>query len=604
MKKFKLKKLRILAFLSAIMMAYTLSTSIHTAFAEDEPSMEKDYSDMIIPSGGISDELYDVMENSTTQDLIPVDIWITSCNIDEIENQVKTTIGYNKTDITAPYDRANLDTPIKNEYTADQVDLYIATERQMYSDCQLEQTNAFIQECLNIKNLQVAYNSDDIFISQYAPLIRVELTKDEIIQIAEKNNVEEICYSPDVEIEDETDVSIPLIHGDYTRDSLALTGSGVKIGQIEPGEPDRSQSFFTSSNIFYNTSKSRNYMDHANNVAAIMVANNYNGYQGIVPDAKLYSAYSSSTSDWYEQVEWLINQNVNVINMSAGTNSGGTYGTRDKWVDHIAINHSVHFVKSAGNNQGAITNPGMAYNAITVGGIDDNNTLNQSDDSIYSSSSYVEAAGYTNKPDLCAPAQNIDTADSFGHSGTSFAAPHVTAVVAQLCQEKPALKIMQSTVKSIITAGISHSTLSFESSSNQFDEMGAGCVDASEAFYVAHNIRYVHSTFGANSGNNITHTYTLNVNPNDGVVRVSLNWLKYSDISGTHSSSAPTLGTLADLDLKIYDKNDNFVKASASTYNNTEILKFTPNVSLAPYKIKVTQFSDSDRAVLYSVAWY
>jgi hypothetical protein len=592
------------------MMIYTLSTSIPTAFAEDDPFMEKDYSDIVIPTGGITDELYDVMEQSNEQDLIPVDIWITPIDIDEIENQVKNTIGFNKADITAPYDRANFDIPIENEYTADQVDLYIETERQMYSDCQLEQTEAFIQECLDIKNLQTAYNSEDIFISHYAPLVRVELTKDEIIQIAENSKVEEIYYSPDVEMEDETDISIPLIHGNYTRDTLGLTGSGIKIGQIEVEEVDPSKSYLTSSNIFFDTSKQRNPGHHPSFVASIMVAKSSSTYPGIVPDAQLYSAYytAGSSNDWRTNVEWLLNQGVNVINMSAYLNTelAGMYGTQEQWVDHIAINHSVHFIKSSGNDSSYVTSPGMAYNIITVGGIDDNNTATQSDDIIYSASNYNEMSGLTNKPDICAPAVNIKTADPEPpSSGTSLSAPHVTAVVAQLCQHTPALKVMQSTVKSIITAGISHSVLSFDSSSGtDFDTMGAGCVDAQASHYIANIGRYVGTTFAANTSNGTTHNYSFYAFPTDTKIRVSLTWLKYSTLSGTHSSATPTLGTLADLDLRVYDKNGNLVKSAISSQNNTEIVEFTPNTALNPYRIEVEQYSNSDRTVYYAVSWY
>lgn len=43
---------------------------------------------------------------------------------------------------------------------------------------------------------------------------------------------------------------------------------------------------------------------------------------------------------------------------------------------------------------------------------------------------------------------------------------------------------------------------------------------------------------------------------------------------------------------------------STSAGNNTEIVKFTPDVSLSPYTIEVKQFSNSDRTVYYTVSWY
>ena len=600
---------RLSAFMSAIVICAVSTVSPHIVNAEGTNYNLKDYTNIVIPSGGISDELTMVMDSSRSDDLIPVDIWITPCDNEEIEEEVKEQIGYNKADIIAPYNRNGFDIKIKNEFSSEQVDLYIETERKLYTEHQEEASLEFISSCTDIKNLQNAYNSGNIFVSQYAPLIRASLTKEEITDISTVDMVEEIYYSPDVELIDETDISIPLIRGNYTRDTIGLTGSGIRIGQIESQEPNSSNSYFTSSNIFYDTSKSRNYSTtgHANRVAAIMVAKSYGGYKGIVPDALLYSAYytSGSSTDWRASVEWLLSQNVNVINMSNGlSESAGTYGTQEKWVDHIAINHSVHFVKSAGNDSTYVTSPGMAYNVITVGGIDDNNTTDKSDDSFCTFSNYSENSGLTNKPDLSAPANSIATAAGTS-SGTSFAAPHVTAVVAQLCQSSPSLKVMQDSVKSIITAGISHNLLSYDySSGTDYDKMGAGCVDAQGSYYIANNARYISSNFAANTSAGTTRNYSFSVSSSDTVIRVSLSWLKYSTLSGTHTSSTPTLGTLADLDLKVYDKNGNFVKSATSAKNNTEIVKFTPNVSLSPYKIEVKQYSSSDKTVYYTVSWY
>lgn len=598
---------RFCALMSAIVICVVSSASSPCVNAEGNIFEPKDYADIIIPSGGISDELTMVIDSSRDDDLIPVDIWITPCDSEAIEEEVKETIGYNKSDIIAPYDRNGFDITINNEFNSEQVDLYIETERKLYTEHQEEVSGAFISSCVAIKDLQDAYENGNIFISQYAPLIRVSLTKQEIIDISKVDIVEEICYSPDVKMEDETDISIPLIRGNYTRDTIGLTGSGIRIGQIELEEPDRSNAYFTSSNIFYDTSKSRNYgtTGHANRMAAIMVAKSYGGYRGIVPDAQLYSAYYNGSSDWRSSVEWLLSQGVNVINMSAKLGeTSGVYGTQEKWVDHIAINHSVHFVKSSGNDASYVTSPGMAYNVITVGGADDKGSVSQSGDTIYSNSSYMENSGLTNKPDLIAPAVSITSAAGTG-TGTSPAAAHVTAVVAQLCQRVPALKVMQDSVKSIITAGISHSVLSYDSSSGTaFNEMGAGCVDAQGSYYIANNARYISSNFAANTSAGTTRNYSFNVSSSDTVIRVSLSWLKYSTLSGTHASATPTLGTLADLDLRVYDKNGNLVKAATTTKNNTEIVKFTPNVSLSPYKIEVKQYSSSDRTVYYTVSWY
>ncbi|GHU55565.1 hypothetical protein FACS1894132_11840 [Clostridia bacterium] len=552
------------------------------------------------------------MDNSGAEDLIPVDIWTTPIEIEDVEQEVKAQIGYNKADITAPYDREDFDVEIVGEYSAEQVDAYIAAERTIYVERQLNATEQFLNSCANITNLQTARNTENIFISKFAPLVRVELTKQEIEIISNNEFVEVLYYSPPVEMIAESDISFPLTNANYARDTMGLNGNGIKIGMIEPSEPDRTNPYFTLANIYYDTSKSRNHDTHADNVAAIIVAKSYGGFKGIVPNAKLYSAYYDGVADWRVSVEWLISQNVNVINMSAGGTETPSYSSREQWTDHIAINHNVHFVKSAGNNSGGggtgtgyITSPGMAYNIITVGNINDHNTPSQTDDDLYSESSYVHSSTLPNKPDLVAPGRNIVTAAG-NSTGTSFATPHVTGIVAQLCQKTPALKILQHTVKSILTAGISHQYLSFNTNSTgtNFGKMGAGCVDAKGAYNVTHNDFFVSSSFSAASANGSALNYTISTFSGRPTRRVSLSWLKYSSLPA-YAGTATIVHTSADLDLQVFDKYNNPVAAAVSVYNNTEIVEFTHSASLTPYRIEIKLYSKPDSGgVSFAVSWY
>lgn len=281
------------------------------------------------------------------------------------------------------------------------------------------------------------------------------------------------------------------------------------------------------------------------------------------------------------------------------------YGSQEQWADHIAINHSVHFVKSAGNSgtgDQLITSPGMAYNVITVGAIDDGNTLNQGNDIIANYSSFQENSG-TNKPDLVAPGSNIRTAAG-QDSGTSFAAPHVTATIAQLLQQSPALKTLQDGMKAILTASISHSNLAYATGDGtNFNTYGAGVVDSRSSSWTISSNRYVTSSFAANSLNGSEKTYYFNVSSSDTRIRVSLSWLKFNSITGAHTGNVTTNGSLADLDLYVYDSNGNIVESALSSTNNVEIVQFTPSVT-GQYMIKVRQYSNSDQKVYFGLAWW
>ncbi len=582
--------------LSAIMLAIIMMVSVCSPVNATEITSQR--ADSVIDA-----ELRDVLATSDNDAQIPVDIWLyDTVATAELERDVASKVGASK------YELINDE---KESLSAEKVDEYIATERAMYAEKNNQQYEEILKDYSSVKTLTENRSGKRLFFSQYAPLISAELTPAEIKLFAQDDRVQAIFYSPDVELVPESNNSVSVIRADYTRDTLGYSGSGIKIGLVEADAlPNRNLNYFTSANIIYDPNVTVTYGSHANMVAAIMVAKatTVNGvtYEGIVPDAKLYATYyrSGDTADWRVRVEWLLSQGVNVINMSAGFSgvTTGIYGTHERWLDHVAHNHSVHFVKSAGNNSGKITSPGMAYNIITVGSIDDKNTLTYSDDVRASSSSFEENDGLANKPDIMAPGANITTAAGT-NSGTSFAAPHVTAVVAQLCQRRPALKLLQDGMKAILTASISHSKHAYTTDDSAYDQFGAGVVDARSAFYTAGNYRFTTSNFAANSGMGATKTYTFNVTSSDSIIRISLTWLKYSVLSGTHSSASATDYPIADLDIYVYGPDGEYLGCSNLANGNTEIFTFDV-VKTGTYKIEVYQFLPSTKTVYFGLAWW
>ena len=280
----------------------------------------------------------------------------------------------------------------------------------------------------------------------------------------------------------------------------------------------------------------------------------------------------------------------------------------------------------------------MAYNAITVGAIDDQNTTSYTDDEFLGDSSWSESIGTqepsgTNKPDLVAPGVNIitdikitedndnDGIDEIGNdyiaSGTSFAAPHVTAVVAQLCQRKPELKLLQDAVKAILTASVSHSPIRYNTMNgvtDKYNKCGAGVVNARSACATVINSRYESGSFAADSGNGAQVVYTFNVTDTTKLIRVSLSWLKCS-VYGTiieeltgHSTNILTTGTLANLNLYIFDSEGRVVYNNEEVLSNnvginTEIVEFKA-ARTGTHRIYVRQTTQSNKRVYYGVAWW
>ncbi len=567
----------------SLILVFTLLFSIPCNLVSAE-SMASD-------SSKITEKLAEALENGEKEELIPVDVWFKGVDEAEIESEVKAVTGYNKESLA----KESLEQAAKiNGYmtTAKQskkYDAYILAEREISKAKQNIAHEKFLKT-VDLEGLE----SKIIFKSQYAPMISMDLTKNEIEKLSQDSRVLSIYYRDECQGSDSCNVSVPLIRANYTRDTFGLTGSGIKVGQIESGMPSKTATpDLAAANITYDPNVSYYNTLHANEVASIIIE--------IAPDVQIYS--TRMTGNWKARVEWLLSQGVNVINMSHGFSSTGTYGSNDMWVDHIAIMHSVHYVVAAGNNGGYVASPGMAYNVITVGAIDDNNTSYQSDDAIASYSSYTQVSGNTTKPDLVAPGSNITT-DAGTDSGTSFAAPHVTAVVAQMLHLNATLKTKQAALKAIITASVNHDYIHYETSqTTNFNIYGAGLVDAQGSRYTVANGRYASSTFAANSANGSTVNYYFNVSSSDDQIRVSLTWDKHSYITGSHTTGTPTLGRLADLDLYVYDPNGNLIEYATSGSNNLEIVDFEPTM-VGQYRIMVKQYSNSDKVVYYGVAWW
>ncbi|MBQ7088066.1 MAG: S8 family peptidase [Clostridia bacterium] len=564
----------------------------------------------------IDEELQIILKDVSIDKRTPVDIWLyETSTVEEREQKIFSKIGLNQALITA-------DT--KASLSSERIDEYIMTERALYAEERNRQYESIRFEYSNVQGLQEKRQADTrLFYSQYAPMISAELTSAEIKTLACDKRVAAIYYSPDVVIKDEADVSFPSIGADYVRDTLHYTGTNVKIGMIESNVPDINEPYLNPNKIHCedNLGEIVGSHHHANMTAAIMVGNG-NTYKGIVPDAELYATCfdPDSTTDWRQRVEWLLSQGVHIINMSAGIpiSKDGQYTVQDRWVDHIAHDHYVHFVKSSGNNTQKITTPGLAYNIITVGAIDDKNTLSQEDDELGTFSNYVECVSKvyegtpieyemypTNKPDLVAPGVNITTVAGTD-SGTSFAAPHVAGVVAQVCGFIPSLKVMQPVVKAVLTASVSHSEYAYNTGfmGEGYNKFGAGVVNAKAAFETLYAYRMMGGSFPAKCDADEVKTFTFTASV-DQRVRVSLTWQKYAYLAENipHVICNPSEFGVDDLDLCIFDPDGVLVGDWRADDHNMEIADFVAAKS-GTYTIKI-QIRESPKSdISIGIAWW
>lgn len=167
------------------------------------------------------------------------------------------------------------------------------------------------------------------------------------------------------------------------------------------------------------------FSGHGTNIAGIIAAKeNEIGITGINPNVELYSARvldgdnTAPVSRVVEAIEWAIEKNIDIINLSFTTNEDSKE-LRD--VVRKAYSEGVLMVAAAGNGE-KVAFPAAYPEVIAVGSIN--------------SKGEVSTFSPLNGVELVAPGELITSVDIFDtlstHSGTSYAAPHVTAIASKL----------------------------------------------------------------------------------------------------------------------------------------------------------------------------
>jgi serine protease AprX len=404
-----------------------------------------------------------------------------------------------------------------------------------------------------------------IFNSKYAPFAILNTSKSRVSNLEQNTTVQYIELFENNPLQDEaheSDKSMRNIRAHYTRNTIGLMGTGVKVGQIESSNPDKEDLELAHLTITTNDSLLAYSPDvHATRVAIILAGKS----NGVAPDVSYFSTRATNEAEFYSGMEWLADQGVNVTNMSAGlsaSTSCGYYTSMDKWVDHLAMNHSMHFVKSAGNQTCGlyITTPGMAYNGVTVGAIHKNTEPDTgepywADDQFadnYSSWAQHEAG---HKPNVTAPGTTdwLNADRTALDAGTSYSAPHV-----------------------------------------------AGVVDARWSYYIVNNSRYkTVKLFQAD----FPYTTTFYVGSSDTLIRVAIHWLKQNQATTTtHGGEDISDPPLSNLNLYV-DANGNLIGSSRSSNSNIEVVELAPKTT-GYHKLRIEAASISNDYEYVGIAWW
>ena len=604
----------IISIISSLSLCLTTNVATH---AENEHILStNDYyskiSNVLLSEFGVSrDSLNDTQQilDSYTSEL-PVLIWTTKdINHEEVNRLSLSTLSqdgnYDSTEIVQ-FLNYDSDTDLAMKEVQD----FIKTERSISREMYSRLNEKFVSQHLPDKNI--------IYQSRYSPVVIASLTLSDVISLSLSDDTMEFDYfgSEDL-VSDPLNNSIVACNAKITRDTYGYSGYGVNIGQLEYHYPDDSNPQLPTLGVRFHrlplNSSSYPSNFHGTAVADIMVGKQYGSYShGVAPLATLYSTscYNYNDND-LAAIEDLLDSNVNVINLShyfgnQDPNLTNEYNAYAKWLDHIAIDHYVTVVISAGNTgSSGVFNSAMSYNAITVGNVNDMNTPTVTDDILDTSSSYSTATGVAYKPDLCAPGVGIVcSATPTGGIGTSFSAPHVTGAVALLFEAKPSFMLKPEVVKSLFTAAVNPNSIKrYVPSEYYYRQYGAGLLDTYQAITSARKGKYWISNLTP-SVTSRTNSNKLSVSSSNSKVRVSLSFLKNNYIYGSSHTMTGTVyhTSLPNLNLRIYAPNGMMVAQSTSLHNNVEICEFTAN-PVGNYTIEVISPNSLSETVNYGVSW-
>ncbi|GEM_PF-1157003 len=573
---------------------------------------------------------------------------------------------------------ANTDLQALEEISQEDAQVYIETKRAALSE-EYEKHNKEIFNSLFPKEKQglfrtVRQEQPKIqYACHYVPNIVMTLTKAQVYEIVQSPEVEAVYGA------ESTRDSVPALTeggpkalavptaaaaGNISLTYQSITGvrdmriyngasgAGVKIGQIELSTPDFSNSVFDHMRDTENPENNRYHilMDvsgkdaerlHETIVASIIVGKSA-GYTGIAPDAEYYAVgiydYRHYKHYWREGMERLLDAGVNVINASYEFTgeARGTYGEPSRWVDHVINEHDVSVCISAGNDR-YILGGAMAYNAVTVGNIDDNHTLTLTDDerkvntdNPNKQSAYSLNPELAYKPDIMAPGATAGTPIqpqmNTNIGGTSYSAPIVAGALAQLCDMFPAYKTMPLVLKAILLAGAVKTQEMIDCDEdidpdNDIDSAvrgdrialdrknGAGMVNVIRASSViADHTWLYHPSFGKTSTMQLADAAL----ESGSRAQICMVWMKKNSIHGPHyppdgSGDPPTpvheipKETLL---LNVYDSRPMMIYESFYQKDTKEYIAFTPRTA-GQYSIRVYKISNPYiTEIPVVIAWY
>jgi hypothetical protein len=463
--------------------------------------------------------------------------------------------------------------PSEGDYSIDEVKEKLSVHRKQVKEFYQERNQASIEE-LNLESI-----SKDISYSSYTPFIYLSIPENEflekyefILSLRKLESVNAIYIrnvqeTPSIELAD----AITASNGNYYIGNGIYDGTGIVIGILDAGIVSKNNANFDDTTVTIRFNLLNQINEHATTVASIAA-----GSSGVARDASILSAQKFG-SYINEEGEWMIDHDVNIINMSIwdGVETNvGDYTSMAAYIDYIVRNTWVSFVGSSGNRGDAddmVTSPKTGFNVVTVGSTDNYGVL--------SNFSSFEENFDISKPTLVAPGEDYYV-PNLGNEGdgTSYSSPLVAGTIALIMEKKPLIMLYPEAIIALITS--TATTLSYTDfdTSGLEETVGTGLLNIGRALDNTGTV----VTFTNSSDQIGSVIYSKSVYLLAGqTIRVSSVQLVNSDQS--------TTSKVTNYDL-LLQYGASTVASSESTYNNIEFIEFTASVS-GYYYIRYKQIS-------------
>ena len=228
------------------------------------------------------------------------------------------------------------------------------------------------------------------------------------------------------------------------------SGQNISVGMVD-GQVDIHQSLLRNQKIIrksFTHGSARLRSDHGTTIAKLLVGHPATGFSGLIPRARLYAASAFAGQNKkkpkatllaiLQSLDWLMGQHVQVINLS--------FSGPDNSLLHLAIRNiisrNIPVVAAAGNHgpQGPPAYPGAYEGVIAITAIDRH--LRPYPHA--NRGRYISFAG----PGVRLPIPEKNGRISY-KSGTSFAAPYYTALIAAILSQKPQLQTVSELVPAL-----------------------------------------------------------------------------------------------------------------------------------------------------------